>query len=332
MTEFVDIQVAAQRLLAAENILILSHKNPDGDTIGCAGALQWMLHSLGKQAAVLCSDPIPKMYSYMQIEPFEKQFKPDFVVAVDVASQQLLGESELMLQYADNPNLCIDHHAGNTGFAYETLLDPKAAAACEIITRLAEPLGVKLAPHIASCLYTGISTDTGCFKFSSTTARTHLLAAQLMQAGANVEELNGILFESRSQARMEIEKLALESLEYYLDGACAMVCLTKEQIEASGVPAAELEDLTSLPRSIEGVQVGLTLRQQPYGSYKVSVRTTKLVDACAIASRFGGGGHARAAGCELDGSQDSIKELLVHEVEKALDAVKMPAKTEEEDA
>lgn len=99
-----------------------------------------------------------------------------------------------------------------------------------------------------------------------------------------------------------------------------MVCLTKEQIQESGVAPAELEDLTSLPRSIQGVQVGLTLRQQPYGSYKVSVRTTKLVDACAIANRFGGGGHARAAGCELDGSQESIKELLIQEVAAALEA------------
>ena len=101
-----------------------------------------------------------------------------------------------------------------------------------------------------------------------------------------------------------------------------MVCLTKEQIQESGVAPAELEDLTSLPRSIEGVQVGLTLRQQPYGSYKVSVRTTKLVDACAIANRFGGGGHARAAGCELDGSQESIKDLLIQEVTTALEAAR----------
>lgn len=320
MTEFVDLAVAAQRLREAENILILSHKNPDGDTIGCAGGLQWILRSLGKQAAVLCGDPIPEIYDYMNIEPFEGQFHPDFVVAVDVASVQLLGESELMLEYSENPNLCIDHHGGNTGYAYETVLDPTAAAAAEIITLLAQELEVELTPQIADCLYTGISTDTGCFKFSSTTARTHRIAAQLMEAGANVEELNGILFESRSTARLEIERMALESLEYYLDGACAMVCLTKEQIQESGVAPAELEDLTSLPRSIQGVQVGLTLRQQPYGSYKVSVRTTKLVDACAIANRFGGGGHARAAGCELDGSQESIKELLIQEVAAALEA------------
>lgn len=331
MTEFVNLSAAANRLRQAENILILSHKNPDGDTIGCAGAMQWLLRSLDKQAAVLCTDPIPKMYSYMDIEPFEGQFVPDFVVAVDVASQQLLGESELMDRYGDQPDLCIDHHAGNTGYAYETVLDSKAAAAAEIITLLAGELGATITPKIADCLYTGISTDTGCFKFSSTTARTHRLAARLMEAGANVEELNGILFESRSAARLEIERLALESLEYYLDGACAMVCLTREEIKASGVAPAELEDLTSLPRSIEGVQVGLTLRQQPYGSYKVSIRTTKLVDACAIASRFGGGGHARAAGCELDGSQDSIKDLLVHEVEEALTAARAKAAEEPEE-
>lgn len=323
MTEFVDMSKAAQLLLGADSILILSHKSPDGDTLGCAGGLYWMLKALGKEAAVLCSDPIPPMYSYMNIEPFEEQFKPGFVVAVDVASQQLLGENPLMEKYSDFPDLCIDHHAGNTGYANATLLDAKAAAAAEIITLLADALGVTITPQIADCLYTGLSTDTGCFKFASTTARTHALAARLIEAGAKLEDLNSILFENRSRARTEIERLALESLEYYLDGACAMICLTKEQIAETGVAPAELEDLTSLPCGIEGVKVGVTLRQQPYGSYKISVRTMKGIDAGIIAARFGGGGHGRAAGCELDGSFGSIRDLLLQEIEEVLEDAKV---------
>ena len=133
-----------------------------------------------------------------------------------------------------------------------------------------------------------------------------------------MEELNSILFESKSRARVEVERMALESLEYYFENRCAMVCLTKEQIAASGVPAAELEDITSLPLGIEGVQVGLTLRQQPLGSYKISVRTVRGIAANEIVTCLGGGGHGRAAGCEIEGMQENVKAAILREVERAL--------------
>ena len=124
MTESVDRQTAVLRLRGADDILILCHKNPDGDTIGCAGALYLALKALGKNAAILCSDPIPKMYDYMELRWFDGSFNPAFVVAVDVASIQLFGENNNVPQYAAHTNLCIDHHASNSGYAYETLLDP----------------------------------------------------------------------------------------------------------------------------------------------------------------------------------------------------------------
>ena len=127
MTESVDRQTAVLRLRGADDILILCHKNPDGDTIGCAGALYLALKALGKNAAILCSDPIPKMYDYMELRWFDGSFNPAFVVAVDVASIQLFGENNNVPQYAAHTNLCIDHHASNSGYAYETLLDPGAA-------------------------------------------------------------------------------------------------------------------------------------------------------------------------------------------------------------
>ena len=319
MTESVDRQTAVLRLRGAENVLILCHKNPDGDTIGCAGALCLALKALGKNAAVLCSDPIPSLYDFMGLELFDSSFTPGFVVAVDVASIQLFGDRNNVQKYAEHVDLCIDHHASNSGYAYETLLDPGAAAACELMIDVIEEMGVPLSPAIADCLYTGISTDTGCFRFSSTTARTHKAAARVMEAGANIEMLNARLFESRSRGRIEIEKMALESLEYFFDGRCAMICLTWDQIVTSGVAGAELEDLTSLPRSIEGVEVGLTLRQQKDGSYRISIRTAGAVDACAIARHLGGGGHARAAGCEISGNLDNARYAVLGEVRKELE-------------
>ena len=246
MTESVDRQTAVLRLRGADDILILCHKNPDGDTIGCAGALYLALKALGKNAAILCSDTIPKMYDYMELRWFDGSFNPAFVVAVDVASIQLFGENNNVPQYAAHTNLCIDHHASNSGYAYETLLDPGAAAACEFLLDVIVDMGVTITPQIANCLYTGIATDTGCFKFASTTPRTHMAAARVMEAGADVEKLNARLFESRSHARITAERMAMESLEYYFNDLCAVICLTWDQIESSGVAGAELEDLTSL--------------------------------------------------------------------------------------
>ena len=319
MTQSVDHETVVSRLLGADDILILCHKNPDGDTLGSGAALCLALRRLGKTAAVLCSDPIPAMYAFLPITVFDGSFAPRFVVAVDVAGIQLFGDKNNMPRYAEHVDLCIDHHASNSGYAYESLVDGSAAAAAELLTSLIPELGVELTPDIAACLYTGLATDTGCFRFTNTTAATHRAAARLIEAGAGVATLNERLFECRSHARMEAERMALESLEYYYGDRCAMICLTWDQIQAAGVAGAELEDLTSLPRSIEGVEVGLTLRQQKDGSYKISVRTGNQTNACSIARRLGGGGHPRAAGCEISGNLDNAKHAILDEVKKELD-------------
>ena len=320
MTEQLNVQQMADKLIAADDILILCHKNPDGDTIGCGSALYYALAALEKRAAVLCSDTIPGRYAFTNPRLFKGEFEPKLVVSVDVAGLQLFGENNGVPQYAHHVDLCIDHHAGNSGYADFTLLDGTAAAAAELVYEVICAMNADITPHIADCLYTGLSTDTGCFRFSSTKANTHLVAAKLMQAGAHVEELNTLLFDTKPRERMEAERIARNHLEYHLDGRCALIYLTRDEIEQSGVDPADLEELTSLPISIEGVKVGLTLRQQPGGSYRISVRTAKGVDACAIARRLGGGGHNRAAGCELLGNLDNTKSAILAEVEAELDA------------
>ena len=316
MSEILDIAAALSRLMKADNVLLICHKNPDGDTIGSAGALCHALKSLGKTAAVLCADPIPARYAYMELTLYTGQFTPAYTVAVDVASIQLFGDT--IAEYTRDIDLCIDHHPSNPGYARGLLLDGEAAAAAEVVYELLVTAGIEITPTIADCLYTGVSTDTGCFKFSNTTARTHEIAAKLILAGAHMVSLNGILFESKSRGRLAIERMALESLEYSFDGRCAMIFLTKEQIAQAGAETSDIEGITSLPRNIEGVEVGITIRQQPAGSYKVSVRTVPRVDAAAICARLGGGGHRQAAGCELLGSLGNAKAALLAEVEKVL--------------
>ena len=320
MTELLNVQQMAQRLRSSDNILILCHKNPDGDTIGTGSALYYALKELDKNAAVLCSDAIPSRYAFTNARQFRGEFEPETVVAVDVASVQLFGENNDLPRYSRHVDLCIDHHAGNSGFADFTLVDSSAAAAAELLYQVIVAMDVPVTPHIADCLYTGVATDTGCFRFSSTTANTHLTAAKLIEAGCHVEELNTLLFDTKPRARMEAERIARNHLEYHLEGRCALIYLTRDEIQQSGVDPADLEELTSLPVSIEGVRVGITLRQQPGGSYRISVRTAKGVDACAIARRLGGGGHNRAAGCELLGNLENAKNAILAEVAAELDA------------
>ncbi|MEG1126094.1 MAG: bifunctional oligoribonuclease/PAP phosphatase NrnA [Oscillospiraceae bacterium] len=316
MSELIDITAAISRLLKAENILLLCHKNPDGDTIGSAAALYWALVKLGKTVGILCADEIPQRYSYMEISLFHNEFEPQYIVAIDVAGIQLFGDT--LSEYAKRVDMCIDHHPSNSGYAECMLLNGDAAATAEIIYELICTLGVSPEGKIANCLYTGISTDTGCFKFGNTTARTHEIAAKLMEAGANTVFLNDALFESKSRRRLDIEKLALENLRFFYEDRCALTYLTYDEIAKTGADGTDLEGITGMPRAIEGVQVGVTLRQLESGSYKISVRTVHTIDAAAICARLGGGGHKQASGCEIIGGLDNAKAAILAEVEKEL--------------
>ncbi len=316
MSENIDLINAISILLKSNNVLILCHKNPDGDTIGSAAALYHALKNLGKTAAVLCNDEINTRYDYMQIELFNNSFEPAFIVAVDVAGAQLFGEG--LSEYINKVDLCIDHHPSNSGFANMLLLDDKASATAELLYDVIEKMGVEITPLIASCLYTGVATDTGCFRFANTTAKTHGVAQKLIEHGVNSVELNQILFENKSKRRILIERLALESLEFLHDDRCALINITLEQMEEIGVLQTDLEGITALPRAIEGVEIGVTIRQQTNSSFKVSVRTLKGIDAAQICAGLGGGGHTQAAGCEIVGSIESVRAAILAEIEKVI--------------
>ena len=297
------MQEAAERLYAHRRIRVFTHQSPDGDTLGCAGALCLGLRALGKEAQYYCADPIPEKYNYMLSAIAPQDFEPDYTVAVDVADGKLLGKLNPLAPEVD---LCIDHHGSNLDWAHETLLDATAGAACEVILQLLQTMQVPIDPSIANCLYTGLCTDTGCFRYSNTTPRTLRMAAELMEAGADASAINLRMFEIKSQSRMMIERLAVETLQYAFDGRAAFMVITREMIAQSGATEGDLEGLAPIPRNIEGVHMGFTLRQRPVGDFKISVRTDETVDAAAFCRRFGGGGHARAAGCRLSTDAEEI--------------------------
>lgn len=305
----ITVQEAAARLAAHDRIRILTHQSPDGDTLGCAGALCLGLRALGKQAQFVCADPVPGKYQSMLAPLTVQTFDPDFVVAVDIADPQLLGN--LRAQYESAADLGIDHHGSNTGWTRESLVDASAAAACELIAQVLHALGVPLNRDIANCLYTGLCTDTGCFRYSNTTPRTLRLAADLMEAGADAAAINMQMFEIKTPSRLAIERMALDGLQYAYDGRVAVMRLSLDMIAASGATDSDLDGLAPIPRNIAGVDIGLTVRERAPGDYKVSVRTTESVDASALCRTLGGGGHVRAAGCRLSGSCDDVVQRLL---------------------
>lgn len=304
MSKRITVSQAAALLAGADRILILTHQFPDGDTLGSGFALCRALRALGKQARVICNDPIPEKYDYMMDGMEEQTFEPAFVCAVDVADSKLLGDA--LQPYAEQTVLCIDHHGSHRDFEENLVLDAEMGATAMLILQVIEALGVVIDAAMADCLYTGIATDTGCFKYSNTTPLTHRMAAQLMEAGAHAESINRAMFDIKSRARLALEQQALQSMEFYDGGRVAVMKVTEDMMKQSGAAEFDMEGLSPLPRQIEGVWVGITLRQKADGSYKVSVRTGAHADASAICSLLGGGGHACAAGCALSGTAEEV--------------------------
>ncbi len=317
MTNYVTEQQAAAMLLDADRILLLAHQYPDGDTLGSNFALCRALQSLGKTVRVLCGDTIPVKYEYMYTDVPQPAFDPDFVCAVDVADAKLLGPA-VQEAYGARVDLCIDHHATNTGYAANTCVDSDCAAAAMVIFRIVGLLGVPLNREIAECLFTGIATDTGCFKYSNAGALAHRMAAECIDQGINYEMINRVNFDVKSRARIELERMALESMQFYYEGRVAVMHISNEIVRKSGANANDMEGLPPIARQIEGVWVGITMRQKADGNYKISVRTGTHADAAAICQKLGGGGHVRAAGCTIDGTLDDARTAILQAVEQSV--------------
>lgn len=316
----IDLKTAAGILKDNDNYLLLTHRNPDGDTLGSAFALMYALRSLGKNAKVQCCDKIPKKYSYMYSPDDIGETEGSYVIAVDVADEKLLGNG-VYDRYQGKVKLCIDHHISNKGYA-EYLLLRDCAAACEVIYDLIGILGVKIDKKIADCIYTGISTDTGCFKFANVTDYTHIIAAGLISAGADFVEINKAMFETKSRGYFLLEAAAVNTIEMYNGGKCAVMTITQKMLHASGTDESDCDGIASIPRKIEGVLVGVTLRERTDGTYKVSLRSHAPVDCTKICGEMGGGGHARAAGCEFSRENlEKEKAQLLAIITRELDSI-----------
>lgn len=309
---------AAAMLLTMDDILILAHENPDGDAVGSACALCRALRSIGKNAWIHL-ESISRTDAFMaEGLTASDDFAPRHLVAVDTADAKILGVGGTDYDKQCKIELNIDHHISNAFFAENTCLDTDAAAAAEAVFDVLKLMKIPLTRDIAECLYVGIATDTGCFRFANTTAKTLRTAADLADAGIDLANINRLQFETKSKEYAAFEKMAIASMRTYFDGKCAMIVATNEMFVQSGVTDGETQVLSSVPRQIEGVYVGITMKEKKKGFFRISVRTNEPADAAAIAQHLGGGGHKMAAGCSFEGSQEDAVRTILRYTEEEL--------------
>ncbi|MCL2095520.1 MAG: bifunctional oligoribonuclease/PAP phosphatase NrnA [Oscillospiraceae bacterium] len=329
MSKSISLGELAEKILDIrfDNILIVCHINPDPDTLGSALGLKYILKEFGRKSYIVCDSKVnERICGYFDIsreidlDIIEKSgFTPDYTVCVDTAS---IGQTG---RYGDiyKIDLVIDHHYTNTFYGGQTYLDEKAAAAGEIIFKLAKKLNLEITREFAKYIYCAIICDTGSFKYPSVTPGTLTAAAELISTGFDFAKLNRLIFQNKTLEQIRLEKLAYESLEFFADGKIAVVVLTNKSRGNAGLSGIELDETTDMPRIIEGVEVGVRIHEiesdiNKIKKYKVSLRSNDYVNVAEIALAFGGGGHMRAAGFRYGGEIDSLINSLVGKTERCL--------------
>ena len=297
-----NLERAAAFLQSHQSFVLAAHQSPDGDTLGSCLALRAALLGMGKEATVVCPDPVPDYLRFLVgadtvmgtdgIEP-----PREAVIYVDCADHGRTGALQFVLEQAPY-QFCIDHHGTNPKCTKDGDWVEKAGATGELILRLLEETGVPVTQEIAVALYTAITTDTGNFAYSNTTADSLRAGAKLLECGIDVPELNRVLFRSMRLSKAKLIAYVLNGMELLRDGEIAVAAIPGSVLNAYGATKEDCEGLIDFLRDIDAVEVACVLRESPDG-VRVSMRSKRTCDVAAIGKRFGGGGHQRAAGCTL---------------------------------
>ena len=297
-----------------DDILILTHIRPDGDTVGCGCALSYALRKIGKTAYLYNNPQFPDAYPWVSdpyVEP--EGFAPKHIVAVDLADVGMFPKG-----FEGHVELCIDHHPSNSMYADDTLLMAEKASCGEIVLEVAKALMGTLDATIADLLYVAVSTDCGCFAYGSTTGETLQAGAELCFAGANNKYLNKVLFRTSSRARIALEGMIFSDLRYYSEGKTVFAIVTKEMMAKAGATEQDCHDLANLPGRVEGALCSALLKESDDGNVKISLRSTGIINANEICGLFGGGGHAMASGCCMkDKTCQEAADILAAAIDKA---------------
>ena len=299
----------AAALRGMDNVLILTHVRPDGDTIGSAAALCQALRDMGKTAYLLYNPEITATYAPCAAPYWApERFAPEHVVSTDIAALNLLPDNAAA--YADRIELAIDHHGSHGFFAEQVCLDADAAACGEIVCDIIRDL-TPMTPEIAMLLYVAIATDTGCFVYTNTTAHTHRIAAELLEAGIDVGPVNKALFRTKSRTRLAMEARMVADMTLYDHDRVVVMTIPLSLRQEMHATEADIEELSSLAALVEGSDCGVTLRELRPGVIKISLRTGPRVDASAVCQQLGGGGHRAAAGATVDGTMDEVRQAVL---------------------
>ena len=302
----------AALLRTFDNVLILTHVRPDGDTVGCAAALCAGLRALGKTAYLL---PNPELTGttapYFAPYAAPEGFVPEKVVSTDIATVGLFPANAKA--YIGSIDLAIDHHPSFESFGRENIVRPEAAACGELMYDILAELG-PITAEIALPLYVAISTDTGCFAYNNTTPQTHAVAAALMSTGIDFKTVNKVFFRTKTRKRMQLEGAMLSACEFYDRDRVAILSVPMSLMERLQATETDAEDLSALGGQIEGVDCAVTMRELRPDVWKMSVRTGSRINATQVCALLGGGGHAAAAGCTVEAEWQEAKRQILDSI------------------
>lgn len=321
MGEVVGCAGAAEVIRPARSLLLLTHVSPDGDAVGSVLGLGRALAGAGRRVQMVLDEMYPRTYSFLPsagdfVAPVAVSGPFDLAVTLDcadlgrVSGAAALGHAAVCLN--------IDHHATNTHFADYNWVDAGAAAAAEMVWSLLAELGLDLDTDAATCLYTGIATDTGQFRYANTTARTHTVAAELLRAGVQPSLVGEAVYEQESPAKLRLLAESLGTLRLYAGDKIAVLTVTRSLLSKTGADEEDVEGLVGYARNLAGVEVGLLLRERQDGAIRGSLRSRGRVDVAAVAQELGGGGHPRASGCTLSPPLEAAEALAVAAIMRAL--------------
>lgn len=326
MTDYLNsLKQAAEFMREHERFLVISHVSPDGDTTGSAFATCLLLRQLGKQYVVVNEGETPKTFGFLPCfdeilnlakDPIEEKFT--HVIAVDAADSKRMGQVQHL--FAPDVQLVnIDHHPTNDRFGTINVIRTDAAATAEIMFELLEAGGFTLTNEIATCIYTGLLTDTGGFRYSNTTPNVMQIAAKLLTYGVKPGEIAERCLESITMQHVTILRRALQSLSLSHNNLVASMRVSHQDIVETGATSEDMAGLVNYGRNIEGVEVGLLLTETKPGIVKVGLRSRSKIDVALIAKSVGGGGHARAAGCTLEGNIEEIEQTILSKIYEVLE-------------
>lgn len=316
-----DIAKIADVIKNNNSFAIAVHVNPDGDCLGSSSALLIALRAMNKKAYILLDGNVPKRLSHLVEDDFfgNPDDAYDVCIAVDVASTYMMGSIFEKTFKRAPVTCCIDHHGTNGGYADFNCVDAVAAAAAEVVyIFIRDYLETEITAPIAERIYTAIASDTGSFQYSNTTSRTHDIASELLKYNFDAPAVMRNLFEKKTLNQLRLKSEVISALEFYFDGKVCFATVDSELLEKYSMAFEHADDLASLPRSVEGVEVGVYVKVKGKNEVKLSLRSNEYIDVAEIAQKLGGGGHVRAAGVTMHCTKEQAVETVLEEIGKVM--------------